>query len=95
MARIREPTTGLFEMPRCLLAVVGARTGLNTLPAAVGAVIGRVVLGIALGAGVPRLLRRLVDLPTAVIGQFTSTFAANHPPILSESLPRQCVATIY
>ncbi len=67
--------TALLIYRGALLAAAGTWTGLITLPAALGAVIGSAILGVALGTVVPRLLRRIADLPTTVICQFTSTFA--------------------
>jgi CPA1 family monovalent cation:H+ antiporter len=67
--------TALLIYRGALLAAAGTWTGLNALPGELGAILCSVILGVALGAVVPRLLRRIADLPTAVIGQFTSTFA--------------------
>jgi CPA1 family monovalent cation:H+ antiporter len=83
--------TALLIYRGALLAAAGTWTGLNILPAALGAVLGSVALGIALGMVVPHFLRRIADLPTAVIGQFTSTFAVW---ILADALTLSPVITL-
>src|SRR5689334_14265741 len=82
--------TALLIYRGALLAAAGTWTGLNILPA-LGAVLGSVALGIALGMVVPHFLRRIADLPTAVIGQFTSTFAVW---ILADALTLSPVITL-
>jgi monovalent cation/hydrogen antiporter len=83
--------TALLIYRGALLAAAGTWTGLNILPAALGAVLGSVAPGIALGMVVPHFLRRIADLPTAVIGQFTSTFAVW---ILADELTLSPVITL-
>ena len=76
--------TALLIYRGAILAAAGTWTGLSALPVALGAVLCSVVVGIALGAVVLRLLRRIADLPTAVISQFASTIET-YPDV-----PREC-----
>ena len=67
--------TALLIYRGAVFAAAGSWAGVKAVPTALGTVLGSVVVGIVLGAMVPRLLRHITDLPTAVISQFTSTFA--------------------
>jgi hypothetical protein len=83
--------TALLIYRGAVLAAAGTWTGLSALPVALGAVLCSVVVGIASGAAVPRLLRCIAGLPTGVISQFASTFAVG---ILADKLTLSPVITL-